>query len=644
MKKPYASHTALLLALLLLGPLMLVPTACVKEKVLPVITITGFPEIKSRTALCNAVVESDGGQKILTRGVCWWTQPGPTIERDSTQNGAGLGAFTARMNGLVERTRYYVRGYVTSAAGTSYGIESSFTTLIGDNLPVVVTTAPFNINLTDAQSGGDVLSEGSGPVSVKGICWKTTPGASIADDTTVDGSGLGSFVSTMWGLTLNTTYFVRAYATSQVGTGYGQELSFTTGTTTPTVVTTPILNTTSTMAPGGGEVLSDGGAPVTSRGVCWNTAGTPVYPTDSNRLSGTGLGVFSVDLTNLTPSTQYYARAFAVNSVGTGYGQQEEFVTQAASLPTVVIDSVGFNVGHHIVPCFGTVITDGGAPLTGKGFYLDTIAYASPALASGPVNPPGGPGPFNRVTFLYNVQTPPGIRGELNGRNLFAWAYAVNGVGVATSPTAIPVKTKVYDTDSNMYNWTTIGTQDWLTENLRTTRYCNGNNITQIASPAGWAAAAGGAWSHYDNQAVNDTIYGKLYNGLAAADARNACPCGWRVPTDADWTTLENFVGGPTQAGGALKQTGTALWNAPNTGATNAQGFNGRPGGYRTNTSSGGFVNVQQDAYWWSQTQPTGTPLDLFYRKAIYNSAALERNPNNRLFGFSVRCMRPTRP
>ena len=138
MKKPYASHTALLLALLLLGPLMLVPTACVKEKVLPVITITGFPEIKSRTALCNAVVESDGGQEILTRGVCWWTQPGPTIDRDSTQNGAGLGAFTARMNGLVERTRYYVRGYVSSVAGTSYGIESSFTIASVSSLSVLM--------------------------------------------------------------------------------------------------------------------------------------------------------------------------------------------------------------------------------------------------------------------------------------------------------------------------------------------------------------------------------------------------------------------------------------------------------------------------------------------------------------------------
>jgi uncharacterized protein (TIGR02145 family) len=116
------------------------------------------------------------------------------------------------------------------------------------------------------------------------------------------------------------------------------------------------------------------------------------------------------------------------------------------------------------------------------------------------------------------------------------------------------------------------------------------------------------------------------------------------VPTDADWTTLENFVGGSALAGGALKQTGTALWNAPNTGATNAQGFNGQPGGYRTNTSSGGFVNLQQDAFWWSQTQPTGTPLDLYYRKAVYNSAALERGNTNRLFGYSVRCMRPTRP
>ncbi len=138
----------------------------------------------------------------------------------------------------------------------------------------VITTDVTNITQTSATSGGDVSSDGGTPVTARGVCWSTSSNPTTADSHTINGSDTGTFVSNMTGLTGGTFYNVRAYATNIVGTSYGNELTLTT-LTLPTVTTAPVTNITQTIATSGGTVTSDGGAPVTARGVCWSTSSNP---------------------------------------------------------------------------------------------------------------------------------------------------------------------------------------------------------------------------------------------------------------------------------------------------------------------------------------------------------------------------------
>ena len=171
--------------------------------------------------------------------------------------------FASNITGLTANTTYYVRAYATNSFGTGYGSEVSFTT---DTTPTVTTTAVSNIAETTADSGGNVTA--------RGVCWNTAGTPTTADSTTSDGTGTGVFTSNITGLTANTTYYVRAYATNSVGTSYGNEVSLTSD-TTPTVTTTALSNITETTADSGGNVTVGGGDAVTARGVCWSTSTGP---------------------------------------------------------------------------------------------------------------------------------------------------------------------------------------------------------------------------------------------------------------------------------------------------------------------------------------------------------------------------------
>jgi uncharacterized protein (TIGR02145 family) len=125
-----------------------------------------------------------------------------------------------------------------------------------------------------------------------------------------------------------------------------------------------------------------------------------------------------------------------------------------------------------------------------------------------------------------------------------------------------------------------------------------------------------------------------LYNWYAVNDSRGLCPVGWHVPSDAEWTTLTDFLGGEGVAGGKMKST--TGWNSPNTGATNSSGFTGLPGGYRA--SGGGFGDLGYSGVWWSSSDAgSGSAWD---RYLYYNFANAHRDYDDHRFGFSVRCAR----
>jgi len=197
------------------------------------------------------------------------------------------------------------------------------------------------------------------------------------------------------------------------------------------------------------------------------------------------------------------------------------------------------------------------------------------------------------------------------------------------------------DIDGNTYKTVKIGNQCWTQSNLKVSKYRNGDNIPTGLSNSAWANTTSGAYAIYDNKPVNDGLYGKLYNHYAVTDSRGLCPTGWHVPSDAEWTTLENQLGGSSVAGGALKSTAMQPtpggWISPNAGATNSSGFTALPGGLRGNY--GDFRNVTDYGYWWSSSVSSGSSAWIRYLGSsgsnIYRDGYYLRSN-----GFSVRCCR----
>lgn len=192
------------------------------------------------------------------------------------------------------------------------------------------------------------------------------------------------------------------------------------------------------------------------------------------------------------------------------------------------------------------------------------------------------------------------------------------------------------DIDGNVYNSTvTIGTQVWMAENLRTTRYSNGDSIGTTTLDISKESTPIYQWA-YDNDESNVAAYGRLYTWYAVADSRNICPEGWHVPTDDDWTTLTNFLGGEEVAGGKLKETGTSHWLFESTDVTNTSDFTALPGGYRN--FDGTFAYLPYRGFWWSSTEHS-SPLGYFRTMAsIFDFVS--RDGTNKQFGFSVRCLK----
>jgi uncharacterized protein (TIGR02145 family) len=218
--------------------------------------------------------------------------------------------------------------------------------------------------------------------------------------------------------------------------------------------------------------------------------------------------------------------------------------------------------------------------------------------------------------------------------------------GITPTPPPPPpnIVDSVTDIDGNTYNTVLIGGQEWTVENLKTTKYANGDPIPHIPEGGDWYAAGDNSedgWAYYNNDSLFNNPYGKLYNWYAVSDSRNVCPTGWHVPTYADWETLTNTLGGIDLAGGKMKSTGTDYWQSPNVEATNESGFSGLPGGYRNNGF--GIVDSYMELYgfWWSSTQynsSTAYAAGLSYINGI--------GPINnetyyfKLHGLSVRCVK----
>jgi uncharacterized protein (TIGR02145 family) len=222
----------------------------------------------------------------------------------------------------------------------------------------------------------------------------------------------------------------------------------------------------------------------------------------------------------------------------------------------------------------------------------------------------------------------------------------------SNGPDGIDNTNKITDIDGNTYDIVTIGNQVWMADNLNVSRYTDGTAIPQIQNDLEWKTATTGAWCYYENRTEYSTSYGKLYNWYAvvgkhdndpATPNKQLAPSGWHVPSEAEWTTLSNALGGAAVAGGKLKATGsleqgTGVWTFPNTGATNSSGFNAVPAGYR---GQSGFSDISKTAPFWTTT--VNNELFLLANGVLlhYQSAEFQSNPGQSMYhGYSVRCVK----
>jgi len=243
-------------------------------------------------------------------------------------------------------------------------------------------------------------------------------------------------------------------------------------------------------------------------------------------------------------------------------------------------------------------------------------------------------------TLIYTISGTPTTAGTAN------FAIALGGKSCAIAITVDDVAQtigkpgpNITDSEGNSYKTVTIGTQQWMAENLKVTKYNDGTAIPNITDITQWSNLTTGAWSYHNNDSANNAKYGKLYNWYAVSPTtngnKNVCPTSWHVPTDAEWTVLTDYLGGLT-AGGKMKEVGTTSWNSPNTDATNTSLFSALPGGSRD--SGGNYDYFGNNGFWWSSTEVN--TYSAWFRYLSYNYGIAVRANDIKIDGLSVRCLR----
>jgi hypothetical protein len=311
----------------------------------------------SQTISVDATASIDDADLITALQVRWRWEDGGTFTAWTTTKTATNAYLTEGSKNITLE----VKDTQGNVGTTSKGVTINNTQF----MPLVFTNAPSNVTANSATIGGNVVASGGINVTARGICWSPNQNPIITDPKTTDGTGLGYFTSTMTGLVAGTTYYARAYATNSIATNYGNQVTVPAVLTVviPTVTTTAATNITSSAATTGGNVTATGGAEITARGVCWSINQNPTIA-DSKTTDGTGTGSYPSQITSLASGT-YYARAYATNSTGTGYGTQitittTKIIPQLTTKPITEISAMGGVSG-------GTISTAGNGTISERG-------------------------------------------------------------------------------------------------------------------------------------------------------------------------------------------------------------------------------------------------------------------------------------
>jgi len=375
-----------------------------------------------------------------------------------------------------------------------------------------------------------------------------------------------------------------------------------------------------------GNVTDDGGADVTARGICWGTASMPVLD-DEFKASGTGKGEFTCVVEELAPNTQYFARAYAENSVGIAYGNEVAFTTGTAA-PTVTTGQVSGVTATSAV-CGGTVTYNGGGLITEKGICWSTTP--DPDLQDTFTSSSTGTETFSST--MTNL---------LPGTRYYAKAYVKNAGGTAYGEQII-FNTKLADIEGTLYGVVYIGNQVWMSENLKTTKLNDNTIIPDVPDDSTWVHLSTPAYCWLLNDVQYRNVYGALYNWFTVETGK-LCPSGWHVPTDDEYKVLEQTLGMASDQLNLLEWRGTDQgakmksttgWAAGENG-TNTSGFTALPGGYRW-AKNGAFNGIGMITYFWSSelNETYG-----WYRRLDGQNSDVFRSGTSKTGGKYIRCVK----
>lgn len=555
-------------------------------------------------------------------------------------------------------------------------------------LPELTTTKVTDITAISAVSGGNVTSNGGAEVTARGVCWSTKekPTINSNPNKTSDGTGNGSFSSTITGLMANTKYYVCAYATNNEGTEYGNQVEFTTFENPPVADFTA---SPTTIAAGQSVQFTDQSSN-NPTSWSWNfgdgTKSTSQSP--SHAYSAAGTYTISLTATNISGSnteikTNYITvvakpeAAFTASPTTITAGQSIQFTDQSTNAPTSWTWNFGdggtstskspshtySTVGTFTVSLTATNIAGSDTETKTNFIKVNPIVKATittnavtsitstTAVSGGNISSNGG-GTITQKGVCWDTSVNPttednktangtgtgsftsNLTGLTDGTTYYVCAYATNEAGTAYGE-QFSFITPVSDVEGNVYMTVKIGTQVWMAENLKATAFNDHTNIPNIQDFTEWANADSPAYCWYGNQSFYKEIYGAIYNWYTVNTGK-ICPVGWHVPYIEEWDTLNKYVDSDARK---LREPGYNHWTCQEPG-TNETGFTALPGGlrysndYYQNTS--GFNLINKEIWFWSASIPQGSPQSFF----IYCSGTQSAHNDSYQDGRYIRCLK----
>ncbi|HEX2970466.1 MAG TPA: fibrobacter succinogenes major paralogous domain-containing protein [Bacteroidales bacterium] len=486
-------------------------------------------------------------------------------------------------------------------------------------MPEVITGSATSQDYTSVAVAGTITDKGNSEIFAFGFIWGEST-STIENKVFCNSTGQDYFSAIITGLKPKQNYFFKAFAANNAGISYGASVNFTTKTVSAPVVETLQVNSISSNSVKiSGNVLSENGDSVIARGFCWSESKAPDIYRNKN-VVGNGLGSFESTITGLKSNTVYYFRAYATNTKGTTYGKElYSWTTQSAT-----IESITINMDRSdYVTCIVEYSSAEGLYLYKKGVCCSTLKI--PGI-NDTVNFTSFDSQANKLSFYFNTKP--------NRRYFFRPVLIDTDTSYGDTLSVInwinKPGSKISDVDGNIYSTVRIGAQVWMAENLRTTKYRNGDNIGTTSSP------------QMDIHLVTEPKYqwpakgdetkaaelGRLYTWFAIADSREICPAGWHVAKDNEWKILYDYVYNDVE--GRLSEPGEVHWSTNHNG-NNLTGFTARSLVERT--PEGVFKVDENKATWWIYSTGNETTS---YCKQI-NSSTINLDKKS---GVAVRCVK----